>query len=73
MTNAIESVLNETRVFEPSPEFVAQAHLTRADYHHLVAEANKDYGGYWAKLARDNLIWHKPNNTDEYRIQASLS
>ena len=25
-----------------------------------MAEANKDYGGYWAKLARDNLIWHKP-------------
>ncbi|HSN46713.1 MAG TPA: acetate--CoA ligase [Casimicrobiaceae bacterium] len=60
MSTAIESVLNETRVFEPAAEFVAQAHLTRADYHHLVAEANKDYGGYWAKLARDNLIWHKP-------------
>ena len=60
MSTAIESVLNETRVFEPSPAFVAQAHLTKADYHHLVAEANKDYAGYWARLARDSLIWHKP-------------
>src|SRR5512139_381303 len=33
MSTTIESVLNETRVFEPSPAFVAQAHLTRDDYY----------------------------------------
>ena len=61
MSTAIESVLNETRVFEPAPEFVAQAHLTRRPTTTTwCAEANKDYGGFWAKLARDNLIWHKP-------------
>ena len=60
MSNTIESVLNETRVFEPSPEFVAQAHLTRDDYYRLVAESNKDYAGYWARLARDLLLWSKP-------------
>ena len=56
----IESVLRETRVFEPSPEFVAQANVARADYEELVADAEKDYAGYWAKLARDHLAWHKP-------------
>ncbi len=56
----IESVLRETRLFEPSPEFVARANVSRADYADLVAKAEKDYAGYWAKLARDNLVWHKP-------------
>src|SRR5512139_721048 len=60
MSSTIESVLNETRVFEPSPAFVAQAHLTRDDYYRLVAESNKDYAGYWARLARDHLAWSKP-------------
>jgi len=56
----IESILRETRIFEPSAEFVAQANVSRADYEELVAKAEKDYAGYWSKLARDNLVWHKP-------------
>jgi acetyl-CoA synthetase len=56
----IESVLRETRVFSPSPEFMAQANVSRADYEELVAKAEKDYAGYWAKLARDHLVWQKP-------------
>jgi acetyl-CoA synthetase len=58
--SSIESILNETRVFEPAPEFIAQANVTKEDYEELVAKADKDYAGYWAKLARDNLIWQKP-------------
>ena len=58
--STIESVLHEHRVFEPSPEWVAQAHLSKADYDELCAKAAADYPGYWAKLARDNLVWHKP-------------
>ncbi len=58
--STIESVLNETRVFEPSAEFQAQAHLKRDDYFRLVAESNKDYGAYWGRLARDQLLWNKP-------------
>jgi acetyl-CoA synthetase len=58
--STIESVLHENRVFEPPPGFVAQAHLTRDDYRRLVAQAEQDYAGYWAKLARDNLVWHRP-------------
>jgi acetyl-CoA synthetase len=29
-------------------------------YKALCAEAEKDYEGFWAKLARELLIWHKP-------------
>jgi acetyl-CoA synthetase len=58
--STIESVLTETRLFAPSAEWVAQAHLSKADYDELCAQAAADYPGYWAKLARDTLIWHKP-------------
>jgi acetyl-CoA synthetase len=57
--STIESILNETRVFEPAPEFIAQANVAKADYEELVAKAEKDYAGYWAKLARDNLTWQR--------------
>jgi len=58
--STIESVLQEHRVFEPASDWVAQANLSKADYDELVAAASADYAGYWAKLARDMLIWHKP-------------
>ena len=58
--STIESVSNETRVFEPPRDFVAQANVTRADFDRLNAAAAADYPGYWAKLARENLLWHKP-------------
>jgi len=58
--STIESVMQEHRLFEPAPEWVAQAHLAKADYDEMCAKAAADYPGYWAKLARDNLIWHKP-------------
>ena len=60
MSTTIESVLQEHRVFEPAAEWTAQAHLSKADYDELCAKATADYPGYWAKLARDNLVWHKP-------------
>ncbi len=58
--STIESVMQEHRLFEPAPEWVAQAHLAKADYDELCAQAAADYPGYWARLARDNLVWHKP-------------
>ena len=58
--STIESVSQETRVFEPSPEFVAQANVKKADFDRLNASAAADYPGYWAKLARENVLWHKP-------------
>jgi acetyl-CoA synthetase len=61
MSNSIDSVLNETRVFKPSDAFAAQANVSGMDgYQAMVLSAQKDYEGYWAKLARDNIEWKKP-------------
>jgi acetyl-CoA synthetase len=57
----IESVLNEMRVFSPSTEFVKQANVSgMAGYKALCDAAEQDYGGFWAKLARETLQWKKP-------------
>ncbi|MFN0038046.1 MAG: acetate--CoA ligase [Burkholderiales bacterium] len=57
----IESVLHETRVFAPPPAFVGQANVSgMSAYQALCAEAEKDYEGFWARLAREQLLWHKP-------------
>ncbi len=58
--STIESVLQENRLFVPDDQWVAQAHLSKADYDEMCARAADDYEGYWAQLARDNLVWHKP-------------
>ena len=61
MSASIESVLNETRVFPPSAEFIKQANISgMAAYRKLVAEAEKDFEGFWARLAKEHLLWHKP-------------
>jgi len=59
--SSIESVLNERRVFEPSTHFVKQANVSgMADYKALCDLAAQDYPGFWANLARENLLWKKP-------------
>ncbi|MEG2046701.1 MAG: acetate--CoA ligase, partial [Comamonas sp.] len=60
-TNAIESVLVENRVFPPSEATQKAARVSgMAAYEALCAEADKDYEGYWARLARENVVWTKP-------------
>ena len=57
----IESVLQETRVFPPSPEFVKRANISGMEaYRKLCAEAERDFTGFWGRLAREKLLWHKP-------------
>jgi acetyl-CoA synthetase len=57
----IETVLNEKRVFEPSAKFVKQANVSGMDgYRALSKAAEQDYAGFWAKLARETLLWKKP-------------
>ncbi len=61
MSTSIESVMHETRVFPPSPAFVQQANVSgMAAYQALADAAQQDYDGYWANLARENIVWHKP-------------
>ncbi|MBX3289095.1 MAG: acetate--CoA ligase [Acidobacteria bacterium] len=60
---AIESVLNETRVFPPSQEFSANAHIKSfEEYEKLYAEAEADPEGFWAKQA-ESLDWFKKWDT----------
>jgi len=61
MSAQIESVLHESRVFPPPEAFVRQAAVAgTAQYDALCAEAEKDHAGFWARLAREQLLWHKP-------------
>jgi acetyl-CoA synthetase len=56
----IESVLIEKRSFPPPEAFAKQANISSADFHAMNAEAERDFAGFWARLARENLHWHKP-------------
>ena len=60
-SSAIESVLVENRVF-PAPEAFAQAARISGipAYQALCAEADADYEGFWARLAREHLDWSRP-------------
>ena len=59
--SAIESMLVENRVFPPSEAVVKAARISgMASYNALCAAAEKDFEGFWAKLARENLVWNKP-------------
>ena len=61
MSSTIESVLQENRVFPPAPQFVKQANISGMEgYRKLCAEVERDFEGFWARLARENLHWHKP-------------
>lgn len=54
----------ESRVFYPPAAFVANAAIPSMEaYDALCKEAEQDYEGFWARLARENLHWHKDFNT----------
>ncbi|MEY2618767.1 MAG: hypothetical protein RL522_1769 [Pseudomonadota bacterium] len=59
--SAIESVLVENRVFPPAPALVSAARVSgMAGYEALCQEAAKDFEGFWARLAREHVVWTKP-------------
>ena len=61
MSSRIESVLQETRVFQPPPELMKAANISgMAAYEAMCAEAAADFEGFWAKHARSELRWSKP-------------
>ena len=60
-SSAIESVLVENRVFYPSDAMVKSARISGMDgYNALCKAAEDDFEGFWAQLARDNVVWNKP-------------
>jgi len=60
MSSNIETVLQEKRVFPPPPAFVKQANISSIEaYRKMVAEAERDFEGFWAKHAREALHWSK--------------
>ena len=53
--------MSETHIYLPSQEWQEQAHIKGMPaYQALVAEAEADYQGYWARLAREFLSWQTP-------------
>ena len=55
----IDSVLNETRLFEPSPEFSRHAHIkSPEEYERLYADAETDPEMFWARIAGE-LHWFR--------------
>ena len=64
MSSGIESVLTETRVFGPFERVSATANISGMDaYQALCDEARRDPEGFWARLAREHLVWDKPFTT----------
>jgi len=56
----IDSILQESRVFEPPKEFSQQAHVkSTAEYERLYKEAAEDPEKFWAEIANE-LHWFKP-------------
>ncbi|MBI5922339.1 MAG: acetate--CoA ligase [Betaproteobacteria bacterium] len=61
MSSTIESVSQETRVFPPSADTVKKATVSgMAAYDALCKEADQDYAGFWARLAREHITWKQP-------------
>jgi acetyl-CoA synthetase len=60
MSQAIESVLVENRVFQPSKAARQGARIeSMARYDAMCAAFERDFEGTWARLARENLVWDK--------------
>jgi len=60
---AIESVLNENRIFPPPPDFAANAHVKSfEEYERMYSEAAADLPAFWEKQAAE-LDWFKKWDT----------
>jgi acetyl-CoA synthetase len=57
----MEPLMQENRVFNPPADFIKGAAISGMEaYNKLCAEANKDYDGFWGRLAKENIYWKKP-------------
>jgi acetyl-CoA synthetase len=68
----IESLLNEQRVFPPSPEFSKSAHIHSLEvYDSICKRAADDPEGFWSEIASE-LYWFEPwKNVLEWEIPFS--
>lgn len=58
---SISHVMNETRLFHPTDDFRAKAHVDSLDaYESLYAESIADTEAFWARQASAHLHWFKP-------------
>ena len=63
MSEAIESVLHETRKFPPPSDFAAQANISSEEqYQQMWTRAKDDPAGFWGDMAA-NLDWFKKWDT----------
>jgi acetyl-CoA synthetase len=59
--NMSSSQAHEPKRYPPPEALLKSAHVAgKAAYDKLVAEADSDYEGYWARLAREFVSWRKP-------------
>jgi acetyl-CoA synthetase len=57
----MEPLMQENRIFNPPADFVKNAAISGMDaYKKLCAEAEKDYEGFWGRLAKENVYWKQP-------------
>jgi acetyl-CoA synthetase len=57
----MEQLMQENRVFHPPVDFVNGASIPGMEaYNKLCTEAEKDYDGFWGRLAKENIYWKKP-------------
>lgn len=59
----LKKLLKESRTFAPSEEFARQANLSAEQAKRLRESAERDYEGYWARLAREKLTWDQDFST----------
>ena len=60
-SNAASHVPFELKIYPPPAAAVENAYVSgMAAYEKLCAEADADYEGYWARLARELVAWKKP-------------
>jgi acetyl-CoA synthetase len=58
MSATITSILEETRIFEPSQNQKANI-ASLDDYHALRKQFSEDFDTTWGRLAREHLDWHQ--------------
>jgi acetyl-CoA synthetase len=57
----VDTVMQESRLFPPSPDFSSRARIGSAEqYQQMWEQARDDLEGFWDKLAREHLHWFEP-------------